>query len=237
MICKHGYELDLFVATALVDMYAKCGDMSLADNVFDEMPERNLVPWNCMIVGFLQNEIYDRAVGFFKGIMGEMLSPDQVSFSSVLSACANIGVADSGKQVHGVAVKHGVISLAYVKNSLMDMYFKCGSSSDGTKLFKTIGDKDVVTLHSHEHPEMKIETDNETRAEMNQERSKVISIEECRKTRAEMVRAFLSDQSKSSTSKVPQPVQKLKQIAESSKALKPQSKQYQLRERQGPKIK
>ncbi|KAI8573777.1 hypothetical protein RHMOL_Rhmol01G0302400 [Rhododendron molle] len=79
-----------------------------------------------------------------------MLSPDQVSFSSVLSACANIGVADSGKQVHGVAVKHGVISLAYVKNSLMDMYFKCGSSSDGTKLFKTIGDKDVVTLHSHE---------------------------------------------------------------------------------------
>ncbi|KAG5553980.1 hypothetical protein RHGRI_011747 [Rhododendron griersonianum] len=64
---------------------------------------------------------------------------------------------------------------------------------------------------------------------MNQERSKVISIEECRKTRAEMILAFLSYQSKSSTSKVPQPVQKLKQIAESSKALKPQSKQYQLR--------
>ncbi|KAE9446739.1 hypothetical protein C3L33_21374, partial [Rhododendron williamsianum] len=147
LICKHGYELDLFVVTALVSMYAKCGDMSLAENVFDEMPERNLVSWNCMIVGFLQNEIYDRAVGFFKDIMGEMLSPDQVSFSSVLSACANIGVADSGKQVHGVAVKHGVISLAYVKNSLMDMYFKCGSSSDGTKLFKTIGDKDVVTYN------------------------------------------------------------------------------------------
>ncbi|KAI8554875.1 hypothetical protein RHMOL_Rhmol05G0130900 [Rhododendron molle] len=72
---------------------------------------------------------------------------------------------------------------------------------------------------------------------MNQERSKVLSIEECRKTRAEMILAFLSDQSKSSTSKVPQPVRKLKQIAESSKALKPQSKQYQLRERQGPKIK
>ncbi|KAF7112609.1 hypothetical protein RHSIM_RhsimUnG0211900 [Rhododendron simsii] len=72
---------------------------------------------------------------------------------------------------------------------------------------------------------------------MNQERSKVISIEECRKTRAEMILAFLSEQSKLSTSKVPQPVQNLKQIAESSKALKPQFKQYQLRVRQGPKIK
>ncbi|XP_058203908.1 uncharacterized protein LOC131318108 [Rhododendron vialii] len=71
----------------------------------------------------------------------------------------------------------------------------------------------------------------------NQERSKVISIEECRKVRAEMITAFLSDQSKSSTSKVPQPVQNLKQIAESSKALKPQFKHSQLRVKQGPKIK
>lgn len=71
---------------------------------------------------------------------------------------------------------------------------------------------------------------------MNQERSKLISIEECRKTRAEMILAFLSDQSNSSTSKVPQPVQKLKQIAESSKALVPQFKHYQLRVKQGPKI-
>ncbi|KAF7136450.1 hypothetical protein RHSIM_Rhsim08G0151400 [Rhododendron simsii] len=50
---------------------------------------------------------------------------------------------------------------------------------------------------------------------MNQERSKVISMEECRKTKVEMMLPFLSEQSKLSTSKVPQPVQNLKQIAES----------------------
>ncbi|KAH7836151.1 hypothetical protein Vadar_033182 [Vaccinium darrowii] len=145
LICKHGYGFDLFVATALVDMYAKCCYMGLAENVFDEMPDRNLVSWNCMIVGFLINEMYDQAVGFFKRVIGVMLSPDQVSFSSVLSACANIGISHTGKQVHGVAVKYGLVSLAYVKNSLMDMYFKCGSSSDAIKLFNTIGDRDVVT--------------------------------------------------------------------------------------------
>lgn len=145
LICKHGYGFDLFVATALVDMYAKCCYMGLAENVFDEMPDRNLVSWNCMIVGFLINEMYDRAVSFFKRVIGVMLSPDQVSFSSVLSACANIGISHTGKQVHGVAVKYGLVSLAYVKNSLMDMYFKCGSSTDAIKLFNTIGDRDVVT--------------------------------------------------------------------------------------------
>ncbi|KAL6963528.1 hypothetical protein U1Q18_041105, partial [Sarracenia purpurea var. burkii] len=92
-----------------------------------------------------QNKFYDRAVATFKKIIRERLSPDQVSFSSALSACANMGVADNGKQVHGVAVKHGSFNLAYVKNSLMDMYYKCGLFEDAIKLFQTIGDKDVVT--------------------------------------------------------------------------------------------
>ncbi|KAL7205559.1 hypothetical protein ACSBR2_018488 [Camellia fascicularis] len=145
LICKHGFEFDMFVATALVDMYAKCCNMSSAENVFDEMPERNLVSWNSMVVGFLQNKLYDKAVGLFKKIIREALSPDQVTFSSALSACANMGIADNGKQVHGVVVKHGLINLAYVKNSLMDMYCKCGIFKDSVKLFQSIGNRDVVT--------------------------------------------------------------------------------------------
>ncbi|PSS21641.1 Pentatricopeptide repeat-containing protein [Actinidia chinensis var. chinensis] len=145
LICKHGYEFDVFVASALVDMYAKCSNMCYAGNVFDEMPERNLVSWNAMIVGFLQNKLYDGAVGFFRKIIRERLGPNQVSFSSVLSACANTGMLDTGKQIHGVAVKQGLITLAYVKNSLMDMYSKCGIFGDAVKLFQTIGDRDVVT--------------------------------------------------------------------------------------------
>ncbi|KAA8545320.1 hypothetical protein F0562_020104 [Nyssa sinensis] len=146
LICKHGFEFDIFVGSALVDMYAKCFEMRAAGRMFDEMPERNLVSWNSMIVGFLLNKLYDQAVRFFTEVLGEtLITPDQVSFSSVLSACANMVSVVIGRQVHGVIIKHGLITLAYVKNSLMDMYCKCGFFDDAIKLFQTIGDRDVVS--------------------------------------------------------------------------------------------
>ncbi|CAK7340417.1 unnamed protein product [Dovyalis caffra] len=112
LIRNHGFETDLFVGT---------------DRVLDDMPERNLVSWNSVIVGFLQNKLCDMAIGIFKEVMGEAsISPNQVSFSSVLSACATVGTLECGRQVHGVAIKHGLVTLAYVRNSLMDMYSKCG---------------------------------------------------------------------------------------------------------------
>ncbi|OVA13506.1 Pentatricopeptide repeat [Macleaya cordata] len=146
LILKHGFQSDVFVGSAMVDMYAKCSNMDSAKNVFDEMPERNLVSWNSLIVGFSQNKLYEQAIGVFREVFKEMtISPDQVSFSSALSACANMDKVCFGRQVHGVVVKHGLIDLAYVKNSLVDMYTKCGCFEDAIKLFTTIADKDVVT--------------------------------------------------------------------------------------------
>ncbi|KAF9618191.1 hypothetical protein IFM89_000660, partial [Coptis chinensis] len=145
LIYKDGFESDLFVGSALVNMYAKCCDMELGMRVFDEMPERNLVSWNSMIVGFSQNKLYDLAVEFFRDVIKEsLISPDQVSFSSALSACGNTGWLVFGKQVHGVAVKYGLVGLAYVQNSILDMYSKCGSFDDAVNLFSTMEDRDVI---------------------------------------------------------------------------------------------
>ncbi|XP_028779455.1 putative pentatricopeptide repeat-containing protein At5g52630 [Neltuma alba] len=146
LIWKHGFESDTFVASALLDMYAKCSDVSMAEKVFGEMPDRSIVTWNSMIVGFLKNKLYDRAIGIFREVLGETLvDPDQVSFSSVLSACANAARVDFGKQVHGNIIKRGSITVVYVKNSLVDMYAKCRLFDDAMKMFYNTGDRDVVT--------------------------------------------------------------------------------------------
>lgn len=60
---------DVFVGSALVDMYAKSSDMKSAEKVFEEMSERNLVSWNSLMVGFLHNRIYDRVGAIFRGIV------------------------------------------------------------------------------------------------------------------------------------------------------------------------
>ncbi|XP_015968733.1 putative pentatricopeptide repeat-containing protein At5g52630 [Arachis duranensis] len=146
LVYKHGFDTDTFVASALLDMYAKCGSMSLAQKVFDEMPHRNLVSWNSLIVGFLKNNLYHRAIGIFREVVRQAsLPPDQVSFSGVFAACAAVVDMDFGKQVHGNGLKRGLLVLVYVKNSLVDMYSKCRLFDDAAKLFHADGEKDVVT--------------------------------------------------------------------------------------------
>ncbi|XP_071937596.1 pentatricopeptide repeat-containing protein At3g22690-like [Coffea arabica] len=55
-VIKSGFlPQDVVVETALVDMYAKCGVVTCAYKLFDEMPRRNLVTWNAMISGYIQN--------------------------------------------------------------------------------------------------------------------------------------------------------------------------------------
>ncbi|XP_027349468.1 pentatricopeptide repeat-containing protein At3g24000, mitochondrial-like [Abrus precatorius] len=146
LIHTHGFQTDTFVATALLDMYAKCSSMSLAEKVFDQMPHRNLVSWNSMIVGFLKNKLFGRAIRVFREVLRQTwFAPDQVSFSSVLSACAGLVDSGFGKQVHGSIVKRGLVGVVYVNNSLVDMYCKCRMFDDAAKLFYAAGYRDVVT--------------------------------------------------------------------------------------------
>ncbi|KAG4166160.1 hypothetical protein ERO13_A13G113866v2 [Gossypium hirsutum] len=122
LISKHGYEGYVFVGSALVDMYAKCHDMGLAEKVFVALPERNIVSWNSMIVGCLLNTFHVKALFLFKEVIREdLFSPNQVSFSTVLSASANIGALEFGKQVHGIVVKQGIENRDVIAWNVMSM--------------------------------------------------------------------------------------------------------------------
>ncbi|XP_058077532.1 pentatricopeptide repeat-containing protein At2g22070-like [Magnolia sinica] len=147
IVIKHGFESDIFVGSALIDMYMKCTDLDAGRRVFDEMPQRNLVSWNAVIVGFVQNKVYDKAVRVFCELLREHSAgaADQVSFSSILSMCAHVGGLSFGRQVHAQVVKLGLKSLAYVRNSMVDMYSKCGCFEDALKLFSGSQDRDTVT--------------------------------------------------------------------------------------------
>ncbi|CAL1382172.1 unnamed protein product [Linum trigynum] len=145
LVWKCGFGSDLFVGSGLVDVYAKCGEMGSANKVFDEMSHKNLVTWNSMIVGCLRNKRFDFCIVLFKEVMrDESMSPDQVTVSSVLSACAHVGSAEFGRLVHGIIIKFGLLSLDYVRNSLMDMYCKCGLLDYAARTFEISSDKDVV---------------------------------------------------------------------------------------------
>ena len=54
-ILEMGFRFDLNIGNALVDMYAKFGDLVKVRNVFDEMTQRDIVSWNSLISGYSAN--------------------------------------------------------------------------------------------------------------------------------------------------------------------------------------
>ena len=83
------------VGTALVDMYAKCGRIHVAYKFFKKMPERNVVAWNAMLSGLAMHGLGRTALDMFPQMFKEA-KPDDVTYTSVLSACSHGGLVDHG---------------------------------------------------------------------------------------------------------------------------------------------
>lgn len=90
-IIRKGYELDIFVVTALVDMYAKCRRLDIARHLFDNMRRPNGVLWTAIISAHAQNGDADEALGLFHRMQFAGWKPDSVTVMSLLQACARAG--------------------------------------------------------------------------------------------------------------------------------------------------
>ncbi|KAK4373248.1 hypothetical protein RND71_008632 [Anisodus tanguticus] len=84
------------LGTALIDMYAKCGCLDIAEKMFDEMPQRDLICWNAMISGFAMNGNGLEALNLFNEMQSSGIRPDDVTFVSMFTACSYAGMANEG---------------------------------------------------------------------------------------------------------------------------------------------
>ncbi|KAL5715030.1 hypothetical protein ACHQM5_016918 [Ranunculus cassubicifolius] len=95
---KLGDEVDNCVDNALLDMYAKCGSIDGAWEVFKLMEGRSVVSWTTMIMGFAQNGRAREALGVFNQMMSENVKPNQVTFICVLYACCEGGFIEEARE-------------------------------------------------------------------------------------------------------------------------------------------
>ncbi|KAK5826653.1 pentatricopeptide repeat-containing protein At1g11290, chloroplastic [Gossypium arboreum] len=87
---------DIFVMTALVDMYAKCGAIHTARKLFDRMNERHVTTWNAMIDGYGTHGLGKAGLELFNEMQKGVVKPNDVTFLSVLSACSHAGMVEEG---------------------------------------------------------------------------------------------------------------------------------------------
>ena len=144
-IIENGCLADVSVPNALEDMYAKCGSIEKARQLFDRMRKRDVVSWNAMISGYTQSGFAEKDLETFKLMHLEAANADSTTFVSILPACAKMGALEQGTDIHQSIVENGFLSDIVVASALVDMYAKCGSVSKARDLFDKMPQRNLIS--------------------------------------------------------------------------------------------
>ncbi|TQD77212.1 hypothetical protein C1H46_037269 [Malus baccata] len=141
---KLAMNLNVYVGTALLDVYTKSSLIKDASSVFESLPERSDVTWSSMVAGYVQNELFEEALVLFHRAKRIGLEQNQFTVSSAICACAGLAALIEGKQVHALLSKTGFGSNIFIVSSLIDMYAKCGSIREAYSVFEGMSERNIV---------------------------------------------------------------------------------------------
>ncbi|XVF47629.1 hypothetical protein PTKIN_Ptkin03bG0125100 [Pterospermum kingtungense] len=144
-VFKVGLQTDIVVSNHVINMYAKCGEIDSARQMFDQMSQRNLVSWSAMISGYDQAGAHLSALDLFSRMR---LAPNEYIFASAISACANLMLLGEGRKIHAQAAKCGYASVSFVSNSLISMYMKCNHASDALSVYSATLEPNAVSYNA-----------------------------------------------------------------------------------------
>jgi pentatricopeptide repeat protein len=144
---KTGIEMDVVVGSTIVDMYCKCKSLKDGRKVFEGMRGRNLVSWNAIIAGHVQQHGEDHstaALELFEQMQLQGVEPNHVTLSCILKACSNLGDINSSRVIHDRIVRSGAGIDAILVCTVVDVYSKCGSLEEARWAFDRLPDRNAA---------------------------------------------------------------------------------------------
>jgi pentatricopeptide repeat protein len=118
---------NILLGTALVDMYSKCGELDEARELLQCLIDRDVIAWSALLSGYAKQGATNEALECFARMHCESISPNGVTFISILNACGRSSALEIGKRIHGVIMSQGMSKAERgLGNALVDMYAKCG---------------------------------------------------------------------------------------------------------------
>ncbi|GAB4834883.1 hypothetical protein Ancab_033150 [Ancistrocladus abbreviatus] len=145
---KSKFHLNVCVANAILDMYGKCGSITEACCLFDEMLRRDAVSWNAIITAHEQNGNTEETLSLYVLMLCSGTEPDEFTYGSVLKASASHQSSNCGMVIHGRAFKSGMGFQSFVGSALVDMYCKCGMVDKAIRLHERMEEPNLVSWNA-----------------------------------------------------------------------------------------
>ncbi|KAL6519973.1 hypothetical protein OROHE_017116 [Orobanche hederae] len=147
---KYGLENDMYCESGLISLYSKTAQYDSAYKVFVNTTERKLGSWNAIIGGLSQGGRAREAIHMFSLMMNNGFYPDDVTMVSVTSACGSLGDLNLAFQLHKCVFQAKKLEKSDIlmKNSVIDMYGKCGRMDLAYNVFVRMEEKNVSSWTS-----------------------------------------------------------------------------------------
>ncbi|KAJ0974875.1 hypothetical protein J5N97_016840 [Dioscorea zingiberensis] len=136
---SNGIKIDVFLGTALIDMYAKCGEVDLGLEVFDEMPKKNLMAWTTMIKGLGMHGRGVEALKLFSEMERSGVVPDDIAFIGALCACTHAGLVDRGRHIFDSMTRsYGIIPKVEHYGCMVDLLARNGLLNEAKEIVESM---------------------------------------------------------------------------------------------------
>lgn len=146
-IDKNGISIDGFVATALVDMYSKCGSIDKALEVFNSCLRKDISTWNSIISGLSTHGSEKQALQIFSKMLEEGFKPNEITFVCVLSACSRAGLLDEGREMFNLMVHvHGIQPTIEHYGCMVDLLGRVGLLEEAEEIVQKMPHKEATAV-------------------------------------------------------------------------------------------
>ncbi|ONH99244.1 hypothetical protein PRUPE_6G020300 [Prunus persica] len=137
LIYRIGFDINVFVASALIDMYSKCGSVEKARSVFDRIPVNHVASWNALIGCYGKYGMVDSSIELFERMQEGGVQANEVTLTCVLSACSHSGYVEKGLKIfRSMKGSHGVEASKEHYACVVDLLCRSGKMVEAYELVR-----------------------------------------------------------------------------------------------------
>ncbi|CAF1347256.1 unnamed protein product, partial [Rotaria magnacalcarata] len=141
------YRNNNITSTSAINMLMKFGDIEPAQRIFRSIKVKDIISYNAMMKGYIENKTFEKALDLFEQIH---LGLTNVTYTIVFNACAklcNDRAMKIGKELLTKMPEnyrnHNVIS-----TSAIDMLMKFRDVESAERIFRSIETKNIITYNA-----------------------------------------------------------------------------------------
>ncbi|KAH7299156.1 hypothetical protein KP509_25G075300 [Ceratopteris richardii] len=136
LLLAGGCQEDVYVASALIHMYAVCCSIETACIEFRNLPAQNVVAWNALITAFIKDGRNQEALSTFNEMQLSKVQPNEVTFITILRAMSGLTCLSDVMLIHAYVIEANFESHIMFGTSLTDVYAKSGCLQEAERVFK-----------------------------------------------------------------------------------------------------